>query len=123
MKPTLRAIINDQELHGSTMTSIYGSANDNSTIKTFKQVGYAISIYFLLLTLAIYCVIKEVRVVSLKKICHITFNIKLYLFTSNIFRSLVEKWSCSWLSAWFVSTYACLQEHLRLNPKNWMVSL
>ena len=86
MKPTLRAIINDQELWNSTststMTSIYGSASDNSTIKTFKKVGYAISIYFLLLTLAIYLVIKEVRVVSLKKIPYlfqyqiITFHFK-----------------------------------------------
>ena len=80
MKPTLRAIINDQELHGSTMTSIYGSASDNSTIKTFKQVGYAISIYFLLLTLAIYLVIKEVRVVSLKRIIPYQFQYQIITF-------------------------------------------
>ena len=80
MKPTLRAIINDQKLHGSTMTSIYGSASDNSTIKTFKQVGYAISIFFLLLTLAIYCVIKEVRVVSLEKIIPYQFQYKIITF-------------------------------------------
>ena len=80
MKPTLRAIINDQELHGSTMTSIYGSASDNSTIKTFKQVGYAISIFFLLLTLTIYCVIKEVRVVSLEIIIPHQFQYQIITF-------------------------------------------
>ena len=80
MKPTLRAIINDQQLHRSTMTSIYGSASDNLTIKTFKQVGYAISIFFLLLTLAIYWVIKEVRVVSLKKIIPYQFQYQIMTF-------------------------------------------
>ena len=80
MKPTLRAIINDQQLHRSTMTSIYGSASDNSTIKAFKQVGYAISIFFLLLTLAIYWVIKEVRVVSLKKIIPYQFQYQIITF-------------------------------------------
>ena len=68
MKPTLRAIINDNQLHGSTITTIYGGDNSqacNSTIKNFKQVGYAISIFFLSLTLAIYSIIKEVRVVSM----------------------------------------------------------
>ena len=84
MKPTLRAIINDQQLHRSTMTSIYGSASDNLTIKTFKQVGYAISIFFLLLTLAIYWVIKEVRVVSLKKNT-ISISISNYNFSLQIF--------------------------------------
>ena len=63
--PTLRAVINDKELHGSHMTTVYGSSGDNTTIKTFKKVGYIISIFFLLLTLAIYFVIKEVRTVSL----------------------------------------------------------
>ena len=64
MKPTLRAIINDQKLHGSKMATVYGSSSDNDTIRMFKQVGYGISIFFLLLTLAIYFVIKEVRTVS-----------------------------------------------------------
>ena len=62
-----RAIIHDQELYGSKMTTVYGSGKDSTTITTFKQVGYVISIFFLLLTLAIYCVIKEVRVVTLNK--------------------------------------------------------
>ena len=60
-----RAIIHDQELYGSKMTTVYGSGKDSTTITTFKQVGYVISIFFLLLTLAIYCVIKEVRVVTI----------------------------------------------------------
>ena len=64
MKPTLRAIISDQKLHGSKMATVYGSSSDNDTIRIFKQVGYGISIFFLLLTLAIYFVIKEVRTVS-----------------------------------------------------------
>jgi hypothetical protein len=64
MKPTLRAIISDQKLHGSKMATVYGSSSDNATIRIFKQVGYGISIFFLLLTLAIYFVIKEVRTVS-----------------------------------------------------------
>ena len=64
MKPTLRAIISDQKLHGSKMATVYGSSSDNDTIRVFKQVGYGISIFFLLLTLAIYLVIKEVRIVS-----------------------------------------------------------
>ena len=78
MKPTLRAIIHDKELIERKMTTVYGSANDSTTITTFKQVGYVISIFFLLLTLAIYCVIKEVRVVTINS----QFIILTYLHSS-----------------------------------------
>ena len=60
----IRAVIRDKTLHASRQATVYGSSSDNSTVSTFKRIGYIISIFFLFLTLAIYLVIKEVRAVS-----------------------------------------------------------
>ena len=86
MKPTLRAIISDQKLHGSKMATVYGSSSDNDTIRIFKQVGYGISIFFLLLTLAIYFVIKEVRTVS----SHMKNEVKVQNLKKKIFCLLTK---------------------------------
>ena len=89
MKPTLRAIISDQKLHGSKMATVYGSSSDNDTIRIFKQVGYGISIFFLLLTLAIYFVIKEVRTVSF----HLKNEVKVQNCKKKCFFCLLTKYS------------------------------
>ena len=75
----IRAVIRDKTLHASRQATVYGSSSDNSTVRIFKQIGYIVSIFFLLLTLAIYLVIKEVRAVS--KIQYIT---RIYLLTLSI---------------------------------------
>ena len=49
----------------SPMTSLYGSPkNENTKINTAKKVGYAISIFFLVLTVIIYVLIEDVRQVN-----------------------------------------------------------
>ena len=49
----------------SPMTSLYGSPkNENTEINTAKKVGYAISIFFLVLTVIIYVLIEDVRQVN-----------------------------------------------------------
>ena len=94
MKPTLRAVISDQKLHGSKMATVYGSSSDNDTIRIFKQVGYGISIFFLLLTLAIYFVIKEVRTVSfhLKNEVKVQNLLKFLLNNFNMYIILGIEW-------------------------------
>ena len=61
---SIQAVINDRDLRRNHQATVYGSSSDNSTIRTFKQFGYIVSIFFIMLTLAIYFVIKEVRSVS-----------------------------------------------------------
>ena len=90
MKPTLRAIISDQKLHGSKMATVYGSSSDNYTIRIFKQVGYGISIFFLLLTLAIYFVIKEVRTVSF----HLKNEVKVQNCKKNVSSVCLQNIQC-----------------------------
>ena len=89
-----RAIIHDKDLYGSKTTTVYGSGKDSTTITTFKQVGYVISIFFLLLTLAIYCVIKEVRVVTINSQFYYTylhFSYQ-YIYLYNQFIQLGVEW-------------------------------
>ena len=50
------------------MTSIFGSSKHGPEMKIFKQIGYGISIFFLLLTIAIHIVVDDVRkVLNLKQ--------------------------------------------------------
>ena len=110
MKPTLRAIISDQKLHGSKMATVYGSSSDNDTIRIFKQVGYGISIFFLLLTLAIYFVIKEVRTVSfhLKNEVKVQNLLKFLLNNFNMYIILGIEWKDGNVYGNHLSMFLCV---------------
>ena len=59
------------------MTSLYGSPkNENTKINTAKKVGYAISIFFLVLTVIIYVLIEDVRQVNKAHCFFTTLNPK-----------------------------------------------
>ena len=65
--PRLRAIINDKEnnLLENKLTTVFGSnAHDGPKIILFKQIGYSVTIFFLLLTIALHVVIADIRKVS-----------------------------------------------------------
>ena len=58
----LRVYINDEELYKQGITSIFGSTNpEGQKMKLFKKVGFCISIFFLLLTIAMHLAVDEVR--------------------------------------------------------------
>lgn len=62
LTPEFRAIINDEELIEQKMTSVFGSVlQDGPKMRIFKQIGYIVSILFLLLTLAIHYVVEDFR--------------------------------------------------------------
>ena len=55
--PILKAIINDENLKTDTASTIYGTNKEDSVeSKTLKQVGYPMSIFFLVLTLLFFII-------------------------------------------------------------------
>ena len=70
IKPEFRAIINDEGLMESKIITIYGGSDASSPrIRIFKQAGYAISLFFLLLTLILHCTVNEIRKVHKNMLC------------------------------------------------------
>ena len=69
-EPRLRAIINNKDLLednllGNKLTTVFGSnAHDGPKLILFKQIGYSVTIFFLLLTIALHVVIADIRKVS-----------------------------------------------------------
>ena len=60
--PELRVIINDEELYNQGISTMFGStSHEGPKMKIFKKVGFCISIFFLILTIAIHLVVEEVR--------------------------------------------------------------
>ena len=60
--PKLRAIINDEDLYHDGISTVLGSTiHEGPKMKMFKKVGFCISIFFLLLTIAIHLLVDEVR--------------------------------------------------------------
>ena len=55
--PTLKPIINDENLRSDVASTIYGTnKEDSSSSKLLKQIGYPISIAFLVLTLLFFII-------------------------------------------------------------------
>ena len=62
---TLRAIINDKDLIKKELTTVFGSnVHSGPKMILFKQIGYSITIFFLLLTIALHVGIKDIRKVT-----------------------------------------------------------
>ena len=60
--PEFRVIINDEELYNQGISTLFGSTtHEGPKMKIFKKVGFCISIFFLLLTIAIHLTVDEVR--------------------------------------------------------------
>ena len=60
--PKLRAIINDEDLYHDGISTVLGSTiHEGPKMKMFKKVGFCISIFFLLLTIAMHLAVEEVR--------------------------------------------------------------
>ena len=60
--PTIKAVIADPELKGQVATSIFGTNKEDSPFSLLmKRVGYPISILFLMLTLVIFIIVRDLR--------------------------------------------------------------
>ena len=61
----LRAIIDDSELESVTASTIFGTNKEDSEVsKWLKWIGYPISIIFLMITLMVFIVVRELRQVQ-----------------------------------------------------------
>ena len=65
LTPSLKAIINDYDLVGHDMTSVFGSkCTSGPNMILFKQIGYSVTIFFLLLTIIIH-----LGIIDIRKVC------------------------------------------------------